>query len=903
MTTSVHQASPRVSSSSNRSTATITCDMNFDGCCCCHDSTASVTDAHIRRPQKRYFSNDPKSSNINFDQQTSVSILSVPIMDPFYRDLQALQSDHMLLQTKFKLSQQNLQKSYQDLSVAQYQTKSQQLAELQTRLDVEIGSRKALEQEYDALRRENLQIKSKAPRSKNTTAATASFTDSGKGDSPGNSPTTAWSAMSFIPFWKDDMSSNSHYNGGDSHQKSMSNGTNENNASALSPMKNIHKLNSLEKKDGEQKKGGCTIQQGEIETNIHAENTTTLWDAATPTSEQLECQKVFYEKLREENITMERELIDLRYRCKAEKDSVKSYMSLFENLQKKQFNALAVSRSKIDLLRSQSHDLQAALAARDSQIKTLHDTVQSQIVELQVLTCQVSRAQTARAKIEQEMALLIEASLLMLERWFETIQQTRVMLKGHLDPVRQSILHLEEPSILAEWDQCVRNMEYIIDQLAKSLLKQQEFQEIELETGVVPAQDPKAIIPINNSNIKGHESMDQDEDKKMGALSLDNNYSQQIFVWRKFMADTFLENCVKTVENLAQEKRDLQVRLFEQTCNMADGGQQQSCNAAEVDIFNSQTSQSALPAEASSKQEQQQKTQQYEHIGRGKADEVASNEYTLDHGAKDTIGWEGAQNGVKNVTAVHVQSTIAPEKFDDVMHAKVQRLEAILRRILGWDKCREMRRGDSIEGEILGLGIPGFLPQDALNGDLLQSQMESDMVAINIKPFVTTNLCELNFKQSQEEEELSSIIHCIRSELSDLGTQLPAVSNIEQEKIRKPRTDQSIVYEKANAGSISAIMAQHNLPPFPSSIFLKTSPMSYVPSLGLSDMDRGHSFPLGYVSVNGLKTPVTSPGLSGIGSGPDGEASILDMDAICRDLNFRSFPKRYRWSIFKEKHA
>ncbi|KAG0290501.1 hypothetical protein BGZ97_006159, partial [Linnemannia gamsii] len=54
---------------------------------------------------------------------STISILSVPLMDPFYRDLVALKTDHTALYAELKRTQQTLQLSYQDLMMAQERSK------------------------------------------------------------------------------------------------------------------------------------------------------------------------------------------------------------------------------------------------------------------------------------------------------------------------------------------------------------------------------------------------------------------------------------------------------------------------------------------------------------------------------------------------------------------------------------------------------------------------------------------------------------------------------------------------------------------------------------------------------------------------------------------------------------
>lgn len=59
-----------------------------------------------------------------------------------------------------------------------------------------------------------------------------------------------------------------------------------------------------------------------------------------PSLEQLESQRLFYDKLAEENVAMKMEIQDLRYRNKAEKDSVRFYYCTREHLDSIWFSIL-----------------------------------------------------------------------------------------------------------------------------------------------------------------------------------------------------------------------------------------------------------------------------------------------------------------------------------------------------------------------------------------------------------------------------------------------------------------------------------------------------------------------------------------------------------------------------------
>ena len=199
----------------------------------------------------------------------------------------------------------------------------------------------------------------------------------------------------------------------------------------------------------------------------------------------------------------------------------------------------------------------------------------------------------------------------MLERLYTNVDQTvRSGLVRVLDPIRQTIHHLENPRILQEWDLCEQGVQRIVNDLVRSLVYQQEVQERGLEGGggdsagsssgstgstLVKASNNTSNRSIsssfsgnNNNGVRNprnstsstHSAMTaystnsngnntykshQEEGPEESMLILNNNFSQQVFVWRKFTADTFLEECVKSVEDLAQERRELQTRIVELT--------------------------------------------------------------------------------------------------------------------------------------------------------------------------------------------------------------------------------------------------------------------------------------------------------------------------------------------------
>ncbi|KAG0094955.1 hypothetical protein BGZ93_006510 [Podila epicladia] len=326
------------------------------------------------------------------------------------------------------------------------------------------------------------------------------------------------------------------------------------------------------------------------------------------TQEQIEIEKRFYERLREENVAMRMELQDLRHRNVVEKDSIKSYMSLFESVQRKQTNALAAAQVEIDRLKAVIAESMFRIDSRESLLQTFIATVQSQAVDLERATCEIGRERTSRAKVEQEMATLLEASLLMLERCFLNVEQTKQQLIRILDPVRQTVHLLEVPSIIEEWVKCEKDLQQTMNDLAKTLVQQQESQEIELSEGYVAVgrrgsgtsdDSFKAKVASRRYHNRSHNenfssinsnssraldlyqrrgsASSNDGDMKSGndddqasMLLLNNSESRNVFVWRKSMADSFLEECVQMVEGLAAEKRELQTRIMELTQAMTE---------------------------------------------------------------------------------------------------------------------------------------------------------------------------------------------------------------------------------------------------------------------------------------------------------------------------------------------
>ncbi|KAG0281946.1 hypothetical protein BGZ95_000011 [Linnemannia exigua] len=572
------------------------------------------------------------SSSFHSRHGSTISVLSVPLLDPFYKDLIALKTDHAVLCAELKRTQQTLQLSYQDLMMSQERSKRaetdsgrlknqmetilkkhvdhhperealvRQLAELQTRFNIELGARRVLEQEHSLLQHELIRYRfnnnNNNTNGTNVTSAQLNTSNPSPPSPVGSIRSATFSLFSGVGSRKSRSSTNTGSSSSSNSNSSTSNNydkptrtpsirsvrmTDEIRSMQESPITSAsasaqppppHLLHSHHFLSAPSTPRTTTASSNFTSTHIPPrpqtptqqqqfqhygtstpvteltviqdmdhENLATI-QAHLPSMEQLEGQRLFYDKLAEENVAMKMEIQDLRYRNNAEKDSIKGYMSLFESLQKKQSNALAVAQAEIDLLRATLQEHTLRLESRETLLQTFAATVNSQAIQLEILTMDACRQRTARAKTEQEMASLLEASLLMLERLFANVDQSvRSGLVKCLDPIRQTIHHLEIPGILQEWELCEQGVQSVINELAKSLVMQQEVQ----ERGLM----------VEGSVAGGASSL--------GGYGSNNSTGTLVFVWRKITADSFLEECVKSVEDLAQERRELQTRIVELT--------------------------------------------------------------------------------------------------------------------------------------------------------------------------------------------------------------------------------------------------------------------------------------------------------------------------------------------------
>ncbi|KAF9982339.1 hypothetical protein BGZ65_002969 [Modicella reniformis] len=821
-------------------------------------------------------------------------------MSPYYSDLQALKAEYANLQTKLKLTQQTLHGSYQDSVVAQERSKRvetdmgrmriqmdsllkkhldhhperewlvQELAELQARFEVELEYRRVLEQKHAALQKEYLRQRLNHTLAAGTgtatvataaTAATAatrslwmskscsaltvstSATTIGAAatatSSTATSPTLSTrSSSTFVSFFRGVRSTSegrksqsSLHIEGSPHLQGVEGGDIE---------IKVFREKSL-KTDREEE------EEEEEEGNLHRR-----------TREQV-LKREFYEKLQDENVALKMEIEDLRHRYTAEKDSVKGYMSLFEGLQKKQASALAVSQSEIELLRGTIQEQARRLESYERLNRTFAATLNIQVVDLETLTNESCRERVLRAQTEQDMAALLEGSLLILERLFTNVQGASEKLGRVLEPIRQTIQHLEIPSIESEWEQCEQGVQMVMKGLSRSLITQQELQEIELRMGggeltngnnrtnsntrLDPtthrgsASSTHSALsvywtqrsPSNRTNNTGGALFDQRD----AILTLDNSYSQEIFIWRRSVADTFLEECVKSVENLAREKREFQTRLVELTQQLT---------------FQSERKHSSPDKE----QEDPANVQQQ------KQDTAAQT--------------ESAPAEVVNVVDLQIEHRNEDEL--QLATKRVRQLESIIKKVLEWGE--DPVHGNMVN-DVLAPGIPNHPFPDVL--------MEQQPLAItNTEETTNQSHYSSNRDNSQEREKLQALIQLIRQELLSSTVQdndtNASFSPVIQEMVKETQTPTTTTCNchQRNTSSSSLLSTS-------SSTYSLSSTAS---SCATSTSQRSSC------KITGVSIPA-SPGLLGGIGGPDGK-TVLDVDALCRDLAFRSFPQRHHWS-------
>ncbi|KAF9192728.1 hypothetical protein BGZ50_008285 [Haplosporangium sp. Z 11] len=865
--------------------------------------------------------------------RSTISVFSVPVIDPYCRDLAALRTDHSALYTQLKLTQQTLQHSYQDVVMAQERSKRaetdymrlrtqmdiilkkhvehhpereslvQQLAELQSKFDIELGTRQILEREHTILQQELLRYKLNSAIVKSAPGANGSLNCSMPLLSAPTTTTSSVQPSTFSSFLAGasrrskrssvssvmSMMTTSDYRG----QVDVNSQRSDAEKALLPQMCPSPGLKSVEARDMEVK----TVQDLDHESlaDIHSR---------LPTWEQLEAEKLIYERLEDENVAMKIELQGLRHRNKVEKDSVKGYMSLFESMQKKQANALAVTQSELDLARASLQEHTIRLESRESLIQTFATTVNSQAIDVEILTKEASRERAARAKCEQEMASLLEASLSMLERWYSNVQQahTRILIEA-LDPIRQTIQHLGVPSIQQEWELCEQGVKRIMDEMAISLVFQQESQELEL-TMQNSTPRSSSTTAVANANVNCSQ---RNMSELPSATSLDNSHSQQVFVWHKFKADSFLEECVKSVEGLAQEKRALQTRIVELKQNLALQEEKRLLAEAVVkrqsssELAESDDDKKTLSTETDIKSENHEETK-----------EIISTD-------NEEQGFQVQPEYDRNICTDQpgnmTHDSADTKEIAILEKARARQLEAILKRVLEWSHLQESEEESKqtpssmpargTEDDVLSLEISNATPamDNQQNLTAVRTEMDDSLSHTMGTAQSPIGMTKQRYYSSPQDktrsrnEDLNVLIQLIRKELSATpsGQNLTGNDKNDTEVIVELMSEpvaESCSKQKPHPGAISTMRQSstfHAELPSPS----YTTPRSSCSISSYSSTSSSSSYFPPTVNLGGLSTPA-SPSLDGIG-GPDGQ-TILDMDALCRDLAFRSFPKQHQWS-------
>lgn len=642
---------------------------------------------------------------------------------------------------------------------------------------------------------------------------------------------------------------------------------------------------------------------------------------------------------------------------------IKSYMSLFESVQKKQTNALAAAQAEIDLLKATIAESMLRIESRESLLQTFIATVQSQAVDLEQATCEIGRERTCRAKVEQEMATLLEASLLMLERCFSNVEQTKLQLIRVLGPVRQTVHLLEVPSIIEEWEQCEKDLQQAMNDLAKTLVQQQENQEIELSEGYVAVgrrgsgtsddsfkakvtsrrhlnrshNDSISSINSNSSRAldlyqrRGSTSSGCDnklgnDDDQASMLVLNNSVSQNVFVWRKSMADSFLEECVQMVEGLAAEKRELQTRIMELTQAMAEMEEKH-------DIENTKRA----------REVEESTTVEVKEQGGVVAEDSIGQEAVTDIQKEDTTADIKDQPRVTDVLEAKEVVEETDEKVDDAKEAEEAKET---KEIAEAEEVAEAEEAEEAEGaeeaedskqqkdgsepeaepptvklgaeattdkkrqrlEAIFARVLALSQQSSPSLDtkdkLAEATVEEDVLALDIAVHplkLDTRPTEAMLTESTEAENLELLIQMIREELITVQRdvlcredQTPPAT--EKAPLALATTCDDATCAEDDSLQVPAKTGKKGERPSAIGILQRGSSQSLStlasPCSSTSALSSASSVSSGYFStmINGLSTP-SSPGM---GIGVDGQ--LLDMDALCKDLAFRSFPKQHQWS-------
>ena len=615
-------------------------------------------------------------------------------------------------------------------------------------------------------------------------------------------------------------------------------------------------------------------------------------------------------------------------------------MSLFESLQKKQANALTVAQAEIDLLRSSLQEHILRLDSRESLIQTFAATVNNQAIELESLSKKTARDTASRAQLEQEMASLLEATLLILERLFNNVERTRSRIVEVLDPIRQTVHHMDVPTILEEWRTCEQGVQSAFNDLASSLIRRQEAQEWEITTGSAPLPSELVASPTTTSNGSG-ETMSKKEliqrrrgsnfsttssiGSQQGSISsnraiplamrttvgtndsqysnmavLDNSASQDVFVWRRSMADTFLEGCVKSVETLATEKRELQTKIVELTKLLVD--QEERKRLKEVHAEKKKITEVENEKERGT--EASQETLLAIEDGLDEKEEPASKEEQE----------EKKEHEEQNTPAETVAKQSEPNDLD--LQVRADRLEAILKKVLEWtesqthssttsandstlDKVtdtKELLEPRDMDDDILALEISSPLTVMRAEMDLGSSSNNSHQTPVDILTLAAGGQPAQANPGLSGDSSIGGLKDLIRLELSKTATTVIA-STVDQKSFE--------ITQRPPVQVISTVQHVASYP-FSNSPPGLVSPMSSYSTISSSSSSSGYFFAsttttttttttsaLGRLSTS---TSLPSPGFSLTGE-------ITDVDALCRDLAFRNFPKQHQWSKRKSRNS
>ncbi|KAG0242654.1 hypothetical protein BGW41_003757 [Actinomortierella wolfii] len=811
----------------------------------------------------------------------STMVLSTPIMNPYHRDLLALKQDYAHTQAQLKLTQQTLQQTYQDMMLAQEQKRKaesdavqlraqwdnvvkkhldhlperhllvQQVAELKAELEKEQHLRLTLQREQGAHIQEILKLKADLHSLKAATGNTSSSSSS-------ITTTTTFATSST----RRSSSSSSGGGGGGvvgfffSRQSSSasSHPTVPSPVSPLSPLVSSSSppplsnaaariLPPTTKHAPQHISSGSTVAPSTLSPTSGHESSSSPWSDGSSSSttartsfstassisheessEYLEAEKVYYEQLRQENATLATTVQELRDKLVREQESIKSYMSLFESLQQKQANALTLAQAELELLRADQTSSQARLEARSSLVHAFAATVNAQAVEIERLTLEAGRHQAARAQVEQELSLLLEASLSVLERCLEHVHHGRQQLiEQGLAPMRQTVLCLEVPSITADWEACERAIEQCWRGLEQALVEMQKEQEIGLQS----REDSSKKGPVSSA-ISGHDQQQEARAVKRGedksqttSLSESHNaVSQEVVMARKMMADTYLEDCVLSVEQLAREKRILQelvVDLRRGKATMDEEAlveklaQKQASEETEEDLEQAwehvdvRMSQQEDRCEAKEKSEveegEKEDGAEDENVDKVEADATVLPENT------DISVREQPSNDQILPTTVHNISTTEhqcePEQTEVSMsqetrrqirsaYERIARLESLLGLILAWIESIDMSQLKK------AISLQHQQQQNRSESDAITTIKEEDILALGIQDVPCHSSRSLNSKGSVDHtsEVLDETSSSMTTTETWMQTLQRLITNIRQELGASSQCETAITTER-----------------------------------------------------------------------------------------------------------